>query len=367
MVQLFQLTTSSLLVTFPPAIWFSPQQQTPAPPSPSRFKTTAAQQTRALIPIHPRTPSPLLSSPSLLPLMTVVIAIQRSRTLLRRHRWHHLCIEDGQTVSINISSSGGGTPINTSATVNSNSYSVTGLDLSSLNDGTLTITADVTDIAGNAATQATDTTSKDTASPTIAVAIDDGGDSNLNAAEHSSVAIAGTTSGVEDGQTVSINISSAGGGTPINTTATVNSNSYTVTGLDLSSLAMAPSPSPRMSLTEPVMPQRKPQIPHQNSTAPPFPLPLLTVVTASLMQKRNLRRRLWQHLWRRRRSNRFDQHLLLCWASHRHQRHRQQQRLFRHWPRSRLPTDGTLTVTAMSLTEPVMPQRKPQIPPAKTP
>ena len=144
--------------------------------------------------------------------------------------------EDGQTVSINISSSGGGTPINTTATVNSNSYSVTGLDLSSLNDGTLTITSDVSDLAGNPATQASDSTTKDTSSPTISVAINDGGDGRLNAAEDGSVAIAGTTSGAEDGQTVSINISSSGGGTPINTTATVNSNSYSVTGLDLSSL-----------------------------------------------------------------------------------------------------------------------------------
>ncbi|WP_415408410.1 FG-GAP-like repeat-containing protein [Synechococcus sp. W2B2] len=73
--------------------------------------------------------------------------------------------ENGQTVSINITSSGGGTPINTTATVNSNSYSVSGLDLSSLNDGTLNITADVSDLAGNSATQATDSTTKDTTAP----------------------------------------------------------------------------------------------------------------------------------------------------------------------------------------------------------
>ena len=66
---------------------------------------------------------------------------------------------------------------------------------------------------------------------TISVAIN-GGDGRLNAAEDGSVAIAGTTSGAEDSQTVAINISSSAGGTPINTTATVNSNSYSVTGLD---------------------------------------------------------------------------------------------------------------------------------------
>ena len=55
--------------------------------------------------------------------------------------------------------------INSSATVNSNSYSVTGLDLSSLGDGSLTITADVGDLAGNSATQASDTSTKDTEAP----------------------------------------------------------------------------------------------------------------------------------------------------------------------------------------------------------
>ncbi|WP_415409652.1 FG-GAP-like repeat-containing protein [Synechococcus sp. A10-1-5-9] len=140
--------------------------------------------------------------------------------------------EDDQSVSISITD--GTNTVNTSATVNSNSYSVTGLDLSSLNDGTLTIKADVSDLAGNAATQATDTTTKDTTSPTISVAINDGSDGVLNAAEDGSVTIDGTTSGVEDGQTVSISITD--GTNTVNTSATVNSNSYSVTGLDLSSL-----------------------------------------------------------------------------------------------------------------------------------
>ncbi|WP_415408409.1 Ig-like domain-containing protein [Synechococcus sp. W2B2] len=73
--------------------------------------------------------------------------------------------EDGQTVSISITD--GSNTINTTATVNSNSYSVSGLDLSSLADGTLNISADVSDLAGNSATQATDSTTKVTASPSI--------------------------------------------------------------------------------------------------------------------------------------------------------------------------------------------------------
>ncbi|MDC3011004.1 Ig-like domain-containing protein, partial [Synechococcus sp. AH-736-G21] len=80
------------------------------------------------------------------------------------------------------------------------------------------------------------TLSVDTASPTISVAINDGGDGRLNTSEDSSVTISGSTSGAEDGQTVAINISSSSGGTPINTTATIDSNAYSVSGLDLSSL-----------------------------------------------------------------------------------------------------------------------------------
>ena len=86
-------------------------------------------------------------------------------------------VADGQTVAINISSSAGGTPINTTATTTSNSYSVTDLDLSSLADGTLSITADVSDLAGNSATPKPQIPQPKTPHPpTISVAINDGGD-----------------------------------------------------------------------------------------------------------------------------------------------------------------------------------------------
>ena len=67
------------------------------------------------------------------------------------------------------------------------------------NSATLTLPAvDGSDsLAGNSALVI------DGSAPTISVAINDGGDGRLNAAEDGSVAIAGTTSGAEDGQTVS--------------------------------------------------------------------------------------------------------------------------------------------------------------------
>ena len=99
---------------------------------------------------------------------------------------------------MSIAISDGTNTVNTTASVNTNAYSVTGLDLSTLDDGTLSIRADVNDLAGNSATQATDSTTKDSTPPTISVAINDGGDGRLNAAEVGSVAIAGTTSGAEE-------------------------------------------------------------------------------------------------------------------------------------------------------------------------
>ena len=232
--------------------------------------------------------------------------------------------EDGQTVAINISSSAGGTPINTTATVNSNSYSVSSISISPpWNDGTLTITADVDDLAGNSATQATDSSSKDTASPTISVAINDGGDGQLNAAEDSSVTIAG---GAEDGQTVAINISSSAGGTPtINTTASVNSNYFRLWTRSLFSWRRHWSPSPLMSMilagnsaTQATDTSSK------DTAAPTISVAINDGGDGSQRSRRFLRRHLWLHLRRRRRSNRFHQHLLLCWR-HTHQHHRQRQ------------------------------------------
>ena len=141
-------------------------------------------------------------------------------------------VPNGQTVAIAITD--GISTIHAAANIASNSYSIANLDLSSLNDGTLKITADVADVAGNSATQASDTTTKGATMPTITVAINDGGDGFLNAAEESSVSISGTTFGVPDGQTVSIAITD--GISTIHAAANANSNTYSIANLDLSSL-----------------------------------------------------------------------------------------------------------------------------------
>ena len=75
-------------------------------------------------------------------------------------------VDDGQTVTLTVSD--GTTTLPFTTTVSSNAWTTT-VDLSSLSDGELTITADVTDVAGNAATQASHTITKDVVFPTTQV------------------------------------------------------------------------------------------------------------------------------------------------------------------------------------------------------
>ena len=72
--------------------------------------------------------------------------------------------EDGRTVTVAISD-GVNPPVVTTATVAGGSWTSAAADVSSLNAGALTIMADVSDTAGNPATQATDTATHDPAPP----------------------------------------------------------------------------------------------------------------------------------------------------------------------------------------------------------
>ncbi|MEW6134068.1 MAG: VCBS domain-containing protein, partial [Pseudomonadota bacterium] len=64
--------------------------------------------------------------------------------------------EDGQIVTVEIRDAGNAVVYSGTTTVSSNAWSISGVDLSALPDGaSYTITADVADVAGNAATQAT--------------------------------------------------------------------------------------------------------------------------------------------------------------------------------------------------------------------
>ena len=68
--------------------------------------------------------------------------------------------EVGTTYNYSISSSGGGTPVTGSGTIATATQNVTGIDLSSLPDGTLTVSLTLTDTASNTGAAATNTATK---------------------------------------------------------------------------------------------------------------------------------------------------------------------------------------------------------------
>ncbi len=74
--------------------------------------------------------------------------------------------ETGAAFNYVISSSGGGSNITGSGIASSAVYQETGIDVSSLPDGTLTLSVTLTDLAGNTGAVATDNSEKDTTAPT---------------------------------------------------------------------------------------------------------------------------------------------------------------------------------------------------------
>tara|TARA_B100000941_G_scaffold174098_1_gene124263 strand:- start:65684 stop:77833 length:12150 start_codon:yes stop_codon:yes gene_type:complete len=74
--------------------------------------------------------------------------------------------ETGTTYDYTISSSGGGTDVSGSGAVGFATENVTGIDVSGLNDGTLTLTVTLTDDAGNIGADATDNATYDATAPT---------------------------------------------------------------------------------------------------------------------------------------------------------------------------------------------------------
>ncbi|WP_189608066.1 beta strand repeat-containing protein [Saccharospirillum salsuginis] len=141
--------------------------------------------------------------------------------------------EVGTTYDYTISSSGGGTDVTGSGTINDVGEQLTGLDISGLGDGTLTLSVTLTDGAGNAATAVTDTATLDTAAPNgQSVAFDD---STINGSEAASVSF--TFSGAEVGAGYSYTISSSGGGTDVTGTGTIATAGDQISNVDISGLS----------------------------------------------------------------------------------------------------------------------------------
>jgi hypothetical protein len=136
-------------------------------------------------------------------------------------------IEDvnGDTVTVDVSSV---------VIAEDGTYSIDGVDVSGLADGTLTVTTTSTDVAGNS-TSANSTMEMHTE---VGIEINDTfeGDDVVNNAESTSVTVSGTTNGIQEGQEVSITITD-NEGTPVTATAIVGSNGEWSVDVDTSSLA----------------------------------------------------------------------------------------------------------------------------------
>uniref|UniRef100_UPI00148DC071 T1SS-143 repeat domain-containing protein n=1 Tax=Vibrio cyclitrophicus TaxID=47951 RepID=UPI00148DC071 len=142
-------------------------------------------------------------------------------------------VEDGQEVSITITDVDGKSESYT-AIVSGGEWTLVSQDYSGFAEGTLTVEASVTDVAGNTATSS-DTIVKDTLAD-ISVDFDGFGDEYYNSAEVSNGALVGTVTNVEDGQEVSITITDVDGKSE-NYTATVTGGEWTLTGQDYSAFA----------------------------------------------------------------------------------------------------------------------------------
>ncbi|MBO0594030.1 adhesin, partial [Cellulophaga sp. E16_2] len=136
-------------------------------------------------------------------------------------------VEDGQIASITLN----GTTYSPIVTGNTWTFDITATEAQAL-DATETITADISNASGNAATEATRDIEHDVTTPVITidvVAVDD----IINATEDDSpVTISGTTTDVEDGQIASITLN----GTTYSPIVTGNTWTFDITATEAQAL-----------------------------------------------------------------------------------------------------------------------------------
>jgi hypothetical protein len=140
--------------------------------------------------------------------------------------------EPGTTYDYTISSSGGGTNVTGSGTITTPTDRISGIDVSGLNDGILTLSVTLTNTAGNEGPAATDAETYDATAPDgYSVTIDQ---SPVNASNETSVSF--TFTGAEPGATYNYTISSSGGGTNVTGSGTINTSTDRIFGIDVSGL-----------------------------------------------------------------------------------------------------------------------------------
>ncbi|WP_234496916.1 type I secretion C-terminal target domain-containing protein [Vibrio maritimus] len=142
-------------------------------------------------------------------------------------------VRDGRVVLITITDQDGNT-IQLQSVTASEAYSVTGVDLSSLVEGPLTVDAIISDDFGNSIT-AQDTTFKDTLA-NITVELDGFGDDFINTNEAPTEAFTGTTEFVEAGQIINWTITDEAGVSISGTSVVNESGQWSITELDVQAL-----------------------------------------------------------------------------------------------------------------------------------
>ncbi|WP_279191238.1 Ig-like domain-containing protein [Marinobacter nauticus] len=138
-------------------------------------------------------------------------------------------VAPNEQVAITITDSAGNA-VNATTTVDADgAYTLTGMDISSLVDGDLTVEASAQDRNGNAITDsATGTFDATTGDLTVAIANVDNGNQTID--------LSGSTTDVAPNSQVNVAVTDSAGNV-VNTTATVDADgSYTLTGVDISSL-----------------------------------------------------------------------------------------------------------------------------------
>ena len=140
---------------------------------------------------------------------------------------------NGRTVSVTLGSGGSATTYTATAAAGAWSVVVPSSALQALLQGSVSVRADVSDIAGNAATQATASFIKDTLAPTLTITtpISAG---YLNAAEQLvPLVLSGTSTGLADGATVTVGLA----GVAYSATVANNAWSTSVPAADLQALS----------------------------------------------------------------------------------------------------------------------------------
>lgn len=157
--------------------------------------------------------------------------------------------EVGATYNYTFSSSGGGSTVTGSGTISTATQNVTGINLSAMTDGTLTLSLTMTDTHGNTGAAATDTVVADLAAPTISgfSAVSGGSDpantgdvititldADENLAQHGAPSLTLDIGG----SSKTANFSSIAGGNAT-FTYTVQAGDYDVNGIEITAIHVA--------------------------------------------------------------------------------------------------------------------------------